>query len=198
MRKFGEVYKEQVNESDQQHESKIVSNFREIYNSLLEHYNLTAIHDLNEKSQISFLSELNQYWSEEKGLSELGKNFLKKRSLILTEHSTPLQKKNYLKSKSNILLSESLRQNDLKFKIYSIIDEMYQQVKGEKINDVLSPNMISDIITEAFAESLDDFVTEIRTEISESAKPEKKEEKKEKLNEEVTVKVPKVYLRRKK
>lgn len=194
MRKFGEVYKEKVNESEQLHESKIVNDFRQIYNALLEHYNLTAIHDLNEKSQISFLTELNQYWTEEKGLSELGTNFLKKRSLRLTENSTPLQKKNYLKTKATVLLSETMRQNDLKYKIYDVIDEMYQQVKGEEIYDVLSPNMISDIITEAFAESLDDFISVIRTEISESNKP-KKEIKAKLVNE--TVK-PKVFIKRKK
>jgi len=192
MRKFGEVYKEKLNESEQLHESKIVNDFRQIYNALLEHYNLTAIHDLNEKSQISFLTELNQYWTEEGGLNELGQNFLKKRSPRLTENSTPLQKKNYLKSKVSVLLSETMRQTDLKYKVYSVIDEMYKMVKGEEITDVLSPNMISDIITEAFAESLDDFITNIRTEISESVK---KEEPK-KINEESRAK--KVYIRKKK
>ena len=192
MRKFGEVYKEKLNESEQLHESKIVNDFRQIYNALLEHYNLTAIHDLNEKSQISFLTELNQYWTEEGGLNELGQNFLKKRSPRLTENYTPLQKKNYLKSKVSVLLSETMRQTDLKYKVYSVIDEMYKMVKGEEITDVLSPNMISDIITEAFAESLDDFITNIRTEISESVK---KEEPK-KINEESRAK--KVYIKKKK
>lgn len=195
MRKFGEVYKKQVNESEQLHESKIVNDFRRIYNALLEYYNLTAINDLNENSQVSFLSELNQYWSEASGLNELGTSFLKKRSTRLTENSTPLQKKNFLKNRANVLLSETMRQNDLKFKVYSVIDEMYKQVEGNKIDDVLSPNMISDIITEAFAESLDNFISVIRTEISESAKPEKKKKVKEKINEEV--KTPKVYIRRK-
>ena len=192
MRKFDAVYKEKVNESETLHESKIVNDFRQIYNALLEHYNLTAIHDLNEKSQVSFLTELNHYWTEEAGLNESGKNFLKKRSPRLTENSTPLQKKNYLKSKASVLLSETMRQNDLKFKVYSVIDEMYGMVKGEEIDDVLSPNMISDIITEAFAESLDEFITNIRTEISESAK---KEEPK-KINEEVRAR--KVYIKKKK
>ena len=192
MRKFGEVYKQKLNESETLHESHIVNDFRQIYNALLEHYNLTAIHDLNEKSQVSFLSELNQYWTEESGLNELGQNFLLKRSPRLTENSTPLQKKNYLKNKASVLLSETMRQNDLKFKVYSVIDEMYGMVKGEEITDVLSPNMISDIITEAFAESLDEFITNIRTEISESSK---KEEPK-KINEEVRAK--KVYIKKKK
>jgi len=189
MRTFNDVYKEKVNESEQLHESKIVGDFRKIYNALLEHYNLTAIHDLNEKSQLAFLTELNQYWNEEDGLNEEGSAFLEKRSLRLTENSTPLQKKNFLKSKTTVLLNETLRQNDVKYKVYSIIDEMYTQVKGGSIEDVLSPNAISDIITEAMAESLDDIISTIRTELNESVKP------KEKLNESVK---PKVFLKRKK
>jgi len=173
MKKFGEVYKKKMNEAEQLHEARLVEDFRKIYNSLLEHYNLTAIHDLNEKSQVAFLSELNQYWSEEEGLSDLGRNFLQKRETRLTENSTPLQKKNFLKDKAAILLNETLRQNDVKYKLYSVIDEMYQQVKGENIEDVLSPKMIGDIITEAFAGSLDEFILNIRTELTESAKPEK-------------------------
>jgi hypothetical protein len=188
MRKFNTVYKEKVNESEQLQESKVLGDFRKIYNALLEHYNLTAIHDLNEKSQLAFLTELNQYWSEENGLSEEGVTFLDKRSLRLTENSTALQKKTFLKSKTSVLLSETMRQNDLKYKVYSIIDEMFTQVQGEDITDVLSPNMISDILTEAMAETLDDFISNIRHEISESAKP------KEKINENAK---PKVYLRKK-
>lgn len=196
MRKFGEVYKEKMNESQELHESKIVEDFRKIYNALLEHYNLTAIHDLNETSQVSFLTELNQYWSEEEGLSELGQNFLKKRTPRLNENSTPLQKKNYLKDRATILLSETLRQTDAKHRLYTVIDEMYEQVKGENISDVLSPNMIGDIITEAFAESLDEFIMNIRTELSESDKKEEvKEPKAQKVNESHK---PKVYIKRKK
>ena len=196
MRKFGEVYKEKMNESEQLHESKIVEDFRKIYNALLEHYNLTAIHDLNETSQLSFLTELNQYWSEEEGLSELGQNFLKKKTPRLNENSTPLQKKNYLKDRATLLLSETLRQTDANNRLYNVIDEMHEQVKGESISDVLSPNMIGDIITEAFAESLDDFIMNIRRELSESDKKEEVEEPKaKKVNESHT---PKVYIRRKK
>ena len=194
MRNFTEVYKEKVNESEQLHESKIVGDFRKIYNALLEHYNLTAIHDLNETSQISFLTELNEYWSEEKGLGESGISFLKKRSLRLTENSTPLQKKNFLKTKATVLLNETMRQGDMKYKVYTILDEMYTQIKGESIDEVLSPNMISDIITEAFAESLDDFISTIRNEISESAKPKKKAVTKvvnESTGKKVYLKMPK-------
>lgn len=194
MRKFGEVYKEKMNESEQLHESRIVEDFRSIYNALLEHYNLSAIHDLNEKSQVAFLTELNQYWSEEEGLSELGQNFLKKKTPRLNENSTPLQRKNYLKDRAVILLSETLRQTDAKNRLYNVLDEMYQQVKGENISDVLSPKMIGDIVTEAFAESLDEFILNIRKELNESAKKET-EPKAKKINESHK---PKVFIKRKK
>lgn len=192
MRKFGEVYKKKMNEAEQLHETRIVEDFRKIYNALLEHYNLTAIHDLNEKSQVSFLTELNQYWTEEEGLSALGQNFLKKREPRLTENSTPLQKKNFLKDKATILLSETLRQNDLKYKLYTVIDEMYQQVKGNDVSDVLSPEMISDIVTESFAGVLDNFITSVRRELSESTKSKKQVKK---VNESHK---PKVYVKKKK
>lgn len=193
MRKFGEVYKKKMNEAEKLHESRIVEDFRKIYNALLEHYNLTAIHDLNEQSQVAFLTELNQYWSEEEGLSDLGENFLKKRTPRLNENSTPLQKKNYLKDRAVILLSETLRQTDTKNRLYTVLDEMYEQVKGEDISDVLSPKMIGDIVTEAFAESLDEFIMNIRRELSESVK--KEEPKAKKVNESHK---PKVYIKRKK
>ena len=189
MRKFDTVFKEKVNESEKIHEAKIVGEFKRIYNALLEHYNLTAIHDLNEKSQISFLTELNQYWSEESGLSEMGNSFLQKRSLRLNENSTPLQKKNYLKSKTVLLLNETLRQHDIKYKIYNIIDEMYTQIKGSSVNDILSPDMIHVIIQEAFNESITKFTDNIKLEISESAKPKAK-----KINESS---VKKVFIRKK-
>lgn len=202
MRKFGEVYKEKMNEAVQVHESIIVNDFRKIYNALLEHYNLTAIHDLNEKSQVAFLSELNQYWTEEEGLSDLGKNFLQKKETRLTENSTPLQKKNFLKGKAGVLLSETLRQTDVKYKLYGVIDEMYTQVQGENINDVLSPDMISNIIVEAFAESLDEFVKNIRHELAESSCNEDDdkmvEEEEPKAKEIKESYKPKVYIRRKK
>lgn len=195
MRKFGEVYKKKMNEAEELHESMIVEDFRKIYNALLEHYNLTAIHDLNEKSQVAFLTELNQYWSEDEGLSELGENFLKKRTPRLNENSTPLQKKNYLKDRSALLLSETLRQNDIKHRLYTVLDEMFTQIKGEDISDVLSPKMIGDIVTEAFADSLDEFIMNIRKELTESTKKEKKVEKREKVNESHR---PKVFIKKKK
>jgi hypothetical protein len=193
MKKFSDIYKKQLNESEALHENNVVNDFKKIYNALLEHYNLTAIHDLNEKSQLSFLTELNQYWSEEHGLSELGKSFIQRKDMRLNENSTPLQKRNYLKTKASNILSETLRQTDMKYKMYVAIDEMYEQVKAQKIEDVMSPNVISDIITEVFAEKLDEFVSNIRTELNESAK--KEEPKAKKVNESHK---PKVFIKRKK
>lgn len=188
MRKFGDAYKEKMVKHEQLHEAKVVNEFKQIYNSLLEHYNLTAIHDLNEKSQVAFLTELNQYWTEETGLTDIGRNFLKKRTPILTENSTPLQKKNYLKDKVGILLSETLRQNDIKYKVYNVIDEMYQQVKGKNINSVMSPETINNTITEAFATVLDQFVKDIYIEISESAKKFKSKSVNESIKQKVFIK----------
>jgi len=173
MRKFDTVFKEKLTESEKNHETRVITEFKKIYNALLEHYNLTAINHLNEKSQLSFLTELNYYWTEEQGLNEAGKQFLEKRSFRLTENSTPLQKKNYLKSKTVILINETLRQNDVKYKIYSIIDEMYTQIKGSSVNDILSSDMIMAIINEAFNGSIEQFLNTMKNEINESAKETK-------------------------
>lgn len=168
MRKFNTVYKEKQGKADELHETRILADFKKIYNALLEHYKLTAIHDLNEKSQISFLTELNTYWTEASGLNEDGMNFLKKRSLKLTESSTPLQKKNYLKVKTSNLLNELMRKTDLKYRVYNILDEMFKNTDSSKIDDVLSPQMITDIIKESFGNTLDELAGTIYTELNES------------------------------
>ena len=116
MRKFGEIYKEKVYEAEVQQENKILTDFKVVYNAMLEHYGLSAIHDLNEKSQISFLTELNKYWSEEEGLSEKGQLFLENRSMELNENSTATQRKNFLRIKSYTIINETLRQSDIKYK----------------------------------------------------------------------------------
>lgn len=177
MRKFGVVYKEKQNKAVTLHETHILTDFKKIYNSLLEHYSLNTINDLNEKSQVSFLTELSKYWTEEKGLNEDGRNFLKKRSMRLTESSTPLQKKNFLKKKTTTLLNELMRQGDFKYKIYSVLDEMYSQTNGKNISDVLSPNMISNILSESLALSLNDLISDIHLELNESSKPKSKKQK---------------------
>ena len=174
MRKFGVVYKEKRKKSSDLHEAHVIRDFKKIYNSLLERYGLTNINDLNERSQVSFLTEVNKYWSEETGLNDLGKKFLQKKSMMLTENSTSLQKKNYLKTKTTTLLNELMRQTDFKYKVYSIIDEMYQQTGSSKVTDIMPANTIADVISEGLASSLDKMVNNIHHEISESAKPNRR------------------------
>ena len=174
MRKFQDVYKEKLNEAQILQENKVLDDFKKIYGALLEHYGLTTIHDLNKESQLSFLTELNHYWCEEDGLNERGEKFLQNLSMSLNENSTAVQKKNFLKEKATILIKETLRQTDLKFKIYDIVDQMYKQVNASDLRDVLSPDMITTIIAESFAKSLDEFTTNINKELRESTQPKRK------------------------
>lgn len=177
MRKFGVVFKEKQNKAVTLHESNVLSDFKKIYSSLLEHYNLTNINDLKESSQVSFLTELSKYWTEEEGLNLLGEKFIKKKSLILTENSTPLQKKNYLKTKTTNILNELMRQGDIKYKIYSILDEMYDQTNVQSIDDVLTPAVISKVLAESLNESFSALVNNISHELNESVKPKKVNQK---------------------
>ena len=174
MKRFSEIYKEKVNESEILNENKVLEDFRTIYSAMLEHYGLAAIHDLNEESQVSFLTELNQYWSEEEGLSEKGDRFLDKRSMSLNENSTAVQKKNYLRERSVAVINETLRQSDIKFRLYDIIDEIYTQVNASDLKEVLSPDMITSIISESFVNSLNELTTTINTELKNSIEPKRK------------------------
>jgi hypothetical protein len=174
MRKFGDVYKEKVNESEINRETKLLDDFRKIYGVMLEHYGLASIHDLDESSQVSFLTELNNYWSEEEGLSERGEKFIQKRSMVLNENSTVIQKKNFLKDKCYLVISETLRQTDLKYRLYDIVDQIYTQISASNLNEVLSPETITSIISESFVRSINEFSENIHTELSESAKESKK------------------------
>jgi hypothetical protein len=174
MRKFGELYKLKVNESENLQETKVLQDFKSVYNAMLEHYGLTSVHQLNEESQLSFLTELNNYWSEEEGMSEKGERFLVKRSMALNENSTAVQKKNYLKDKTYKVINETIRQSDLKYKLYDVIDEMYHQLSASDIADILTPDMITQIITESFSKSLDKFTQNIKYELSESTKSKRK------------------------
>lgn len=174
MKKFGEIYKEKVNEAETRQESKVLGEFRVIYNALLEHYTLKTIHELDDNSQISFLTELNQYWSEDSGLSEKGQKFLDKRSMYLNENSTTAQKKNYLKEKAAIVINETMRQTNLKFKIYDIIDEMYKQINGDDVSDILNPDTITNILGECFLNSIKDLTGTINIELKESVKPKRR------------------------
>ena len=170
MQKFGDVYKRKLNESEVRQETKVTEEFKTVYKAMLEHYGLKAINQLNEQSQLSFLTELNRYWSEEEGLSEKGQAFLQKRSMSLNENSTAVQKKNFLRAKSYTVINETLRQSKVKYKLYDVIDEMYNQLNASGLNDILSPDMITAIISESFNKSLTDFTNNINRELKESAK----------------------------
>ena len=170
MRKFGEIYKQKLNESEARQETKVVEEFKKVYDAMLEHYGLRSINHLNEASQLSFLTELNRYWSEEEGLSEKGEIFLQKRSMSLNENSTAVQKKNFLRVKSFAVINETLRQSGVKYKLYDVIDEMYNQLNASGLNDILTPDMITAIITESFNKSLTDFTNTINRELKDSSK----------------------------
>jgi hypothetical protein len=177
MKKFSVIAKEKAEEHNILQENKVLDDFKKIYGAMLEHYGLTAIHDLDEDSQLSFLTELNHYWSEEGGLSEKGNKFLQKRSMNLNENSTAVQKKNFLKDKSYAVINETLRQTDLKFRLYDVIDQIYHETNASNLKEVLSPDMITSIITESFVKSLNEFTENINKELKESVEsiePKKK------------------------
>lgn len=171
MKKFHDIYKTKLNEAETRQEAKVLTDFKVIYNAMLEHYGLRSVHQLNEDSQLSFLTELNRYWSEEEGLSEKGQNFLQKRSMELNENSTLIQKKNFLRAKSYAVVNETLRQSNIKFKLYDVIDEMYKQLNANNLTDILTPETITSIISESFSKCLTEFSTNINKELTESAKP---------------------------
>ena len=160
MRKFNTVFKEKQNESVKNHEDKILNEFKSVYTKLLENYNITNLNDLDESNKTAFTKQLNEMWDDTQGISEKGVRFLNDNCLFLTESSTPSQKKNYLKQKSSVMLKESFRQYDLK----------YEQVKGENLTDVLTPNAIVNILSETFVETTTEFLKNIQKELKESVK----------------------------
>lgn len=175
MRKFNAVFKEKQAISEQVLEERLLNQFKDVYGALLEQYETTEFYDLDENTQVAFLRELNEYWTEEEGISKKGKKFLKTRSSVLTESSTALQKKSYLKNKATAIISETLRQADLKNKLYGVLDEMYKSVKAEEISDVLPADAISGTILESFGSALEVLMTEMVYELTSEA---------EELNEE--------------
>lgn len=170
MRKFYDVYKEKQTKATELFENRVLGEFKSVYSTLLDKYRISDFYTLNEEEQVTFLAELNSYWTEEEGLSEKGKKFLQIRSDVLSESSTILQKRNFLKNKTSVVISEALRQSELKWKLYDIIDEMYTEIQAKGVTDILSPDIISDIIQESIKLSTDNFVKEIRLELNESAK----------------------------
>jgi len=168
MRKFDVVYKEKQDRATELFEHEILNSFKNIYGLLLEKYQINDFYNLNEETQISFLTELNTYWVEEEGLTDKGKMFLRTKSDILCESSTTLQKKNVLKNKSITIINEVLRQSNLKWKLYDILDEMYKNIKASDISDILSPNNITDIFKESFQSTLSQFLLNIKKELNSS------------------------------
>jgi len=183
MRKFNAVFKEKQAISEQVLEERLLNEFKDVYSSLLEQYNIAEFHDLDENTQVAFLRELNEYWTEEEGLSKKGVNFLKTKSALLTEDSTPLQKQSYLRNKATIVIAETLRQSDLKGKIYDILDEMFKNTKSSDITDVLSADAITGTILESFGVSLQDLLTEMVYELTPESEELNEEKKTEVLNE---------------
>jgi hypothetical protein len=174
MKKFNEIYKVKINEAETRQQTKVLADFKLVYNAMLEHYGLTSVKKLDEKSQLSFLTELNHYWSEEEGLSEKGTRFIEKRQMTLNENSTSIQKKNFLKNKSYAVINETFRQSNLKNRLYNVIDEMYHQLQASDLSDILTPDIITNIISESFIKSLNEFTTGINKELRESVKPKTK------------------------
>lgn len=170
MRKFVEIYKEKLNEAEVRQENKVLEEFKLVYGAMLEHYGLTSVKQLDDESQISFLTELNHYWSEEAGLSEKGENFIAKRAMSLNENSTAVQKKNFLRNKSYAVINETFRQTNLRYKLYDILDEIYHQTNAKNITEILPIETIKALLTESFNKSLNDFIQQINNELSESAK----------------------------
>ena len=174
MKKFGEIYKQKLTEAEARQESKVLEDFKTVYNALLENYGLTTIYRLDESTQLSFLTELSGYWTEETGITERGVEFLAKRSMTVNENSTAAQKKNFLREKTYTIINETFRKSNLKYNIYDVIDEMYHQMKASDLSDILTPETITNIISESLQKSVSEFTSNIQRELTESAKPKRK------------------------
>ena len=170
MRKFNTVFKEKQTKSENLFEEKILSQFKTVYSALLEKYEVPEFYDLSEKYQGAFLAELNSYWTEENGVTEIGAKFVKTHESTLNESSTEEQKKNVLQTKTQIVVDETIRQADIKTKLYTVLDEMYNDVKASNISDVLAPEVISEVIKESFVKTLKELLREINWELKESSK----------------------------
>jgi hypothetical protein len=172
MRKFNTVFKEKQTKVETLLEEKLLSQFKTVYSALLEKYEVPEFYDLSEKYQGAFLAELNSYWTEDNGLTETGTKFVQSKESTLNESSTDEQKKNVLQIKAQIVIDETLRQVDIKNKLYTVLDEMYNQVNASNISNVLAPEVITEVIKESFVKSLKELLKEINYEIKESAKNE--------------------------
>ena len=170
MRKFNAVLKEKQIKEEKTFEKKLLGQFKRVYDTLLEKYGVPEFKQLPEKAQGVFLSELNSYWSESEGISEMGVKFLNTRGRALNEHSSTEQKKNVLQEKADVVIGETIRQTELKYKLYSVIDEMYNEVKASKLSEVLPPEVIFETFKEAFVKNIKTLLSEINYELKESSK----------------------------
>ena len=75
MRKFNAVFKEKQAITEKVLEEKLLNQFKDVYSALLEQYQTVEFYELDEDTQVAFLRELNEYWTEEEGLSnkEIGR-----------------------------------------------------------------------------------------------------------------------------
>jgi len=165
MKKFNNLYKEHQERSNQLFEEKVLNDFNSVYSSLLEKYEVSAFDKLDEKMKTVFLNELHSFWVEAEGITEKGKKFLQNKSMSLTEYATPLQKTNYLRKKMVPIISETVRQVGLKWKLYDIINEVYKETGASQLNEVLTSESLVGIIKESLTSSLSQFLKEIKYEI---------------------------------
>ncbi|MDD5648954.1 MAG: hypothetical protein PHF86_00810 [Candidatus Nanoarchaeia archaeon] len=177
MQKFNTVFKEKQAKVEDLFEKKLLSQFKRVYTALLEKYGIAEFQELTEEYQPAFLSELHSYWSEEEGISEKGTKFLNTKEYTLNEQSTIDQKKNHLQNKAQSIISETLRQSNIKWKLYGIIDEMYKEVKAKDLSDVLPPKDLFESIKESFVKSLKELLIEVNYELKENSNSEKLYEK---------------------
>lgn len=170
MRKFSTVLKEKQTESIKLHESKILSDFSRIYDKMLEAYETVSVNNLDDTTKAAFMTELNEYWNEDEGMNDRGRNYLNDNCVALTEKSTSLQKKKYLKKKASIVIESNFNRSNLKYNLYDVLDEMYKQINGENIKDVLSPKAIVEILKESMDKVTADFIKNVEMELTESSK----------------------------
>lgn len=168
MRKFNDILKEKQNKALEVNESKVLNDFQQVYNALLEKYKVVSFDTLNEGYQNLFAKEINKFWDESTGLTEKGQQFLKLRSAFLHEDSSPLQKKLYLKKKALPIINETLRQGNIKYKLYDIIDEMYNSIGASSLSDVLTTKTILNTIQECLMESTKEILDDMSKELNES------------------------------
>ena len=105
-----------------------------------------------------------------KSTAGLKTKFVEAKEATLNESSTDDQKKDHLQNKAQIIISETLRQSNIKWKIYNVIDEMYKEVKASDLSEVLSAEDLYGSIKESFVKSLREFLVEINYELKENSK----------------------------